>query len=384
MIKVVRVVTRLNVGGPARHVALLSRELMQHGFATELIAGVEGPREGRLDPGMPVTTIRSLRQPIHPRHDVAALRDLTRLVRSHGPQIVHTHMAKAGALGRVAAARARVPLVVHTYHGHVLEGYFSRSITKAFLAAERALARRTDILIAVSAAVRDELLGLGIGRPEQWRVVPLGLDLDQLLAGPLDRTTSRRRLGLPEDGPAIGIVGRLVPIKDHETFLEASTRLARAHPDATFVVAGDGPLRASLEYRARRLLGNSVRFLGWCNDLPALYGALDIAVLTSRNEGTPVALIEAAAASRPVVATRVGGVADVVRDAQTGILVAPGDPGAVAEAVSALLKEPDRAVVIGEGAKAWVQERFSARRLVADTASLYEQALADSRSRRPA
>jgi glycosyltransferase involved in cell wall biosynthesis len=293
-------------------------------------------------------------------------------------------MAKAGALGRVSAARARVPLVVHTYHGHVLEGYFSRPITRAFLAAERALARRTDILIAVSAAVRDELLGLGIGRPEQWRVVPLGLDLDQLLAGPLDRTTARQRLGLPVDGPAIGIVGRLVPIKDHETFLEASARLATIHPDAIFVVAGDGELRASLEQRARRLLGNRVRFLGWCHDLPALYGALDVVVLTSRNEGTPVALIEAGAASRPVVATSVGGVADVVRESETGLLVAPGDPGAVTEAVSGLLKEPDRAVVIGEGAKAWVQERFSAHRLVVNTASVYEQALADSRPRRPA
>jgi glycosyltransferase involved in cell wall biosynthesis len=382
MTKVVRILTRLNIGGPSRHAALLSSGLVPFGYETELVAGFEGPLEGAIRPEVPVTRVRALRRAIDPRSDLAAARQLTRLVRQRRPQIVHTHMAKAGALGRLAARRARVPVVLHTYHGHVLEGYFSRPVTQGFLAAERALARWTDILIGVSTAVRDELLDLGIGRADQWRVVPLGLELDDLLAGPLERAASRRLLGLPEAGQAIGIVGRLVPIKDHVTFLEAAALLAKAYPDTTFVVAGDGELRASLEQRARTLLGGRVRFLGWCHDLPALYSALDVVVLTSMNEGTPVALIEAGAASRPVVATRVGGVSDVVRDGESGFLVHPGDPRAVADAVAAVLAEPDRARRMGERGRMWVRERSSAQRLLSDMAALYEERLTESHHRR--
>jgi glycosyltransferase involved in cell wall biosynthesis len=375
--RLLQVITRLNVGGPARLVVHLNRALQGRGFECRLVTGTEGPSEGRIDPGTErVTTIPALRREISPRHDLAAATALDRLVRAWRPDIVHTHLAKAGALGRIAARRRSVPVTVHTFHGHVLDGYFPRPVARAFLAAERGLAKRTTALVAVSDAVRDELLALGIGREEQWHVIPVGLELDGLLGTPPARTKARRGLGLPTAGKVVGIVGRLVPIKDHETFLRAAARLVREREDVAFVVAGDGEERAVLEARARELLGDRVVFLGWVQDLAALYAALDVVVLTSRNEGTPVSLVEAGAVGRPVVATRVGGVPDVVADGETGTLVPPGDPAATAAAIGRLLDEPALAKAMGEAARASVPSRFSADRLVDDLAALYEHLLA--------
>ena len=371
------VITRLNIGGPARN-ALLPAEVMEaRGFESHLVWGQVSPAEGefKVSEGLPNTHVPSLRRELHPIDDAKAYRELRRLMRAHQPTIVHTHLAKARALGAMAARWSGVPIVVHTFHGHVLEGYFSAPKTRAFLAVERWLARRADALVAVSAAVRDELLALGIGRWDQWRVIPLGLDLDDLLTRRLDAREAREALGVPLDGPVVGVVGRLTAIKDHDTFLRAAAQLAGKRRDVYFVVAGDGELRSLLEKRAGELLGDRCRFLGWSMDLPELYASLDVVVLTSRNEGTPVALIEAGAAGRPVVATQVGGVADVVRDGKTGFLVPTGDPRAVANAVSALLDDRGRARDLGETARRDVSERFTIDRLADDLANLYGELL---------
>jgi glycosyltransferase involved in cell wall biosynthesis len=374
--RLLRVITRLNVGGPARQAVHLHRSLQDRGFDCRLVTGSEGPSEGRIDPGAErVAVVPQLRREVAPVDDVAAARAIRRMVGGWRPEIVHTHLAKAGALGRFAAARADVPVTVHTFHGHVLDGYFSAPIARAFLAVERRLAARTTALVAVSTAIRDELLDLGIGRPGQWRVVPVGLELGPLLASRLDPAEARRRLGLPDAGPAVGIVGRLVPVKDHPTFLRAAARLARERPDAVFVVAGDGESRRTLETSGRDLLGDRIRFLGWVDDLPALYGALDVVVLTSTNEGTPVSLVEAGAAGRPVVATRVGGVAEVVEDGRTGTLVPPGDPVATAAAVGRLLADPASAGAMGAAARGSVASRFDAARLDAALIELYRDLL---------
>jgi glycosyltransferase involved in cell wall biosynthesis len=372
---VMRIITRLNIGGPARHVAILSRGLDAFAFDTELVSGSEAASEGRLEPGTRFTRVPALVRPVSPREDLRAARALEHLVRSRRPTIVHTHLAKAGTLGRMAAIRAHVPIVVHTYHGHVLDGYFSRPVAAAFLVAERALARRTDQFVAVSQTVRDELLGLGIGRPEQWRVVPLGLELEPFIRATTGRAEAREMLGLRESGAVVGFVGRLVPIKDVPTLLRSARRVAVDRPDLTVVVAGDGELRAELERTARTLLGERVRFLGWVHDLPTLYRALDVVVLTSRNEGTPVTLIEAAAAGRPAVATRVGGVGEVVRDGETGLLARPGDDSAIARLIGSLLDDRARAEALGSAARNWVRERYSADRLVGDMAALYDDLL---------
>jgi len=340
------------------------------------VSGAPQTEEGAFPPpSQHYTLVQPLRRETDFVADARAIRALTGLMRSMRPDIVHTHTTTAGGLGRIAARRAKVPVVVHTFHGHVLSGYLSGPQTKALTAAERFLAHRTDALISVSTRVRDELLALGIGRPEQWRVVPLGLELGDLLGGPAEPAPARAALGLPADGPLVGIVGRLAAIKDHDTFLAMAARLAASRPDVAFVVAGDGALRGSLETKARELLGDRVRFLGWVTDLPVLYGALDVVVLTSRNEGTPVALIEAGAAARPVVATDVGGVAEVVRDRETGFVVPPGDAEALAGRVGQVLDEPNTARALGLAGRAWVRERFSAERLVEDLAFLYEDLL---------
>jgi len=371
------VITRMNVGGPARHVKLLHEKLDSDRFESKLFFGTTDAREGNLefgDPSQGVEYVRALMRRLSPAHDVRAYRTLRARFGQFRPAIVHTHMAKAGTLGRAAARRAGVPIVVHTFHGHVLEGYFRRPISRLFMSIERALARRSDALVAVSVAVRDELLELGIGRPEQWHVIPVGLELEDLLerTPPADR--ARAALGLPPNGPVVGIVGRLVPIKDHDTFLESARRVVKDRPDVTFVIAGDG----ELESRARAALGERVRFVGWVEDLPLLYASLDVVVLTSRNEGTPVALVEAGAAARPVVATRVGGVPEVVRDGQTGLLAPAGDADTVAGHVLSLLASPQRARELGARGREWVRDRFTASRLAAEIGALYERLLEEA------
>ena len=370
--RVLRVITRLNIGGPARQALMLHRALAERGHDCELVSGPPQSEEGAFPaPAERYTLVGSLRRETDFLADARAIQTLTRLMRASRPDLVHTHTTTAGGLGRIAARRAKVPVTVHTFHGHVLSGYLSGLQTRALTAAERALARRTDALVSVSTRVRDELLALGIGTPGQWRVVPLGLELGDLLRGPAERSTSRAALGLPPEGQLVGIVGRLAAIKDHGTFLAMAAKLAAARTDVSFVVAGDGALRESLEDRARSLLGTRIRFLGWATDLPLLYGALDVVVLTSRNEGTPVALIEAGAAGRPVVATDVGGVAEVVRDGTSGFVVPPGDAAALAARVARILDEPEAARAMGLAGRAWVRARFGSERLVDDLTALY-------------
>lgn len=372
-----QVITRLNVGGPARHVLELDAQLPSFGIRSSLVWGTEGEREGRLDPSVdaPGVFVPTLRRAPNPWRDARAYRTLRRAFERGRPDIVHTHTAKAGALGRVAARRAGIRVVVHTFYGHVLEGYFPKPVAKMFATVERAAARYADALVAVSPQVRDELLGLGIGRPERWHVMPLGLELGYLFRSTLSSLEARARLGLPAAGPIVGIVGRLAPIKDVGCFLDAAARIARVRADATFVVAGDGELRRVLEAKARDLLGGRVRFLGWVGDLEALYAALDVVVLTSLNEGTPVALIEAGAAGRPVVATRVGGVPDVVRNGVTGTLVPPRQPQGIATQVVQLLEHRDLAGSFGAAGRREIAQRFGGSEPVSYVAALYRRLL---------
>lgn len=367
--KVLRVITRLNIGGPARHVAILNERLPERGYTSHLITGVEGDREGKLAAPGSVETITHLKRELSPRDDIRAYRAIASIVAASQPEIVHTHLAKAGAIGRSAAIRARVPVIIHTFHGHVLEGYFSRAKSAAFLAVERALAKRTDALIAVSDAIRDQLLDLGVGTPRKWHVVPLGLDLGPLLS--LAPTSdAREQFGLDSSRPVVAIVGRLTAVKDHDAFLQVAQIMSARGSDAQFVVAGDGEERPRLEAEARKT-GLDIRFLGWVTDLPELYAAIDVVALTSRNEGTPVALIEAAAAGIPSVATRVGGVADVVRHEETGFLVDHGDIEGMARSVEALLGDAPMRIRFGEAARSWARDRFAAERLVNDIEELY-------------
>lgn len=380
--RVVRIIARMNVGGPAIHATLLCRHLDPDRYESHLVFGAEGPSEGnyldmlgvRLDRAH---SLPALGREISPWRDARALAELTRVLRRLRPHIVHTHTAKAGLVGRVAAWRAGVPVVVHTFHGHVFEGYFSPVTTAALVRIERVLARRTTRLLTVSDEVRRQILDRGIGRPDRFDVVRLGLDLSPFVHSHRRRGELRRELGLPSEAETVGIVARLVPIKAHEVFLDAAGRLAADRPRAVFLVVGDGERRAELEAAARaRGLGSRVRFLGWRNDLDRVYADLDVVMLTSMNEGSPVALIEAMAAGRPVVATRAGGVEELVGEA--GLLAAIGDAEALARHAATLLDDRARAGALGQRARARVVPAYSHERLVADVDRLYARLLADA------
>jgi len=368
----------MNIGGPARQVLLLAKSLGPQ-LPMVLATGRPGRDEGELtDPSVPVRRVPLVRS-ISPGADFRALVSVRALLRETGPGLLHTHMAKAGTVGRMAVlsalGRHARPRLVHTFHGHVLEGYFSSSQQRAFLEMERFLARRTDLLIAVSPEVRDELLDLGVGKPEQYRVVPLGLELGQLLevgtpGGPPGKL--RSAIGLSPGVSLIGVLGRLVPIKDHSTLFHAMLEVPEAH----LAVLGDGELRYKLETLARTLhIADRVHFMGWWLDIASALPDIDVVALSSRNEGTPVALIEALAAGRPVVATDVGGVRHVVQDGETGWLCPVADPDAFGQLLTQALNDPVTAERLANEGRRRVTERFGADRMVADHLALYRELL---------
>ena len=376
--RVLRIFSRLNVGGPSIHVILLSAGLRPLGYETRLVVGRESPREGNMlalsaEKDVTCEAMAGLGREIAPLRDLRALAGLVRLMRAWRPAIVHTHTAKAGLLGRLAARVAAVPIVVHTYHGHVLRGYFSPAKTAFFRRLETRLASLADALVAVSDAVKQDLVSLGVARAEKIRVIPLGLELAHL-AGALPRGVLRREAGIPAAAPLVGMVGRLVPIKDAPTFLRAARLVLEARGDARFALVGDGEERPALEALCRELgLDGTVAFFGWRRDLGAVYGDLDVVVNASRNEGTPVALIEALAAARPVVATRVGGTPDVLGDGERGRLVPAADPPALAGAILETLDGSEASRRRAEAGREYVLARHSSDRLIRDVDALYRE-----------
>jgi glycosyltransferase involved in cell wall biosynthesis len=381
-IRIVRVISRLNVGGPSLHVTALTAGLDPSRFDSTLVIGTENPGEGSM---LDVAESRGITPVIVPEmvgeaqlksRDVKAIVKLRRLIRETQPHIVHTHTAKAGFLGRVAARLAEVPIVVHTYHGHVLNGYYSVTKTRLLRSMEQALARTTDRIVAVSEQVKNDLVRYGVARPQKICVIPLGLDLAPFVASAGARGDFRREIGLSDETPLVGIVGRIFPIKNHRLFLDAAARIAAAEPRARFVIVGDGVLREEMEQYADALgIRHRVLFAGWRRDLPRIYSDLDVLVVSSNNEGTPVSAIEAMAARRPVVATRVGGLPDLIIDGKTGRLVPPRDPQALANAVLEMLSDRAYARAIGDIASSAVVDRFATERLLCDIQELYTDLL---------
>jgi len=373
-IRVVRIIARMNVGGPAVQVATLMRGLDPDRYDQHLLVGTVG--DGERDylatraPDVAVTVVGGLGRAPRPFDDLRALASIRRIVAELRPHIVHTHTAKAGALGRAAAALARVPLVVHTFHGHLLHGYFGPGLTRAVVTAERLAARFTTALVAVGPQVRDDLLAARIGRPGQYTVVPPGIGLRPAP----DRGTARASLGVAPDADVVLYVGRLTGIKRPDRLLDVARRVHDARPAAVVLVAGDGDLAARARADAAGLDG-AVRFLGWRDDLETLYAAADVVLLTSDNEGTPVSLIEAAHAGRPAVATDVGSTRYVVDDGRSGVLCPP-DAAALAGAVLDLLGDPERRAAMSAAAVEHAAARFGRHRLVSDTEALYERLLA--------
>ena len=377
--RVLRIFSRLNIGGPSLHVIHLSAGLVDFGFDTRLVIGQTDPREGDfLDlaeaRGVHLAVIPELGRAIRPGNDLKALAKIYRLIRLEKPSIVHTHTAKAGALGRLAALMARVPVVVHTYHGHVLSGYFNPAVSLLFRGIEKLLARSTDVLLTVSGSVKDDLVRLGVAPSSRVRVLPLGLNLEPLV-GVLPRGSLRREAGWADEARVVGIVGRLVPIKDLDTFINAAALVVKAAPDVRFAVVGDGEERSRLEAQARSVLGDRVHFFGWRKDTENVFGDLDLVVNTSLNEGTPVALIEALAAGRPVVATAVGGTSDLLEGGRFGVLVPPRLAEELAEAIRVVLDSVETSHRMAAAGQAAVLGRYSVARLLKDMSALYSELL---------
>src|SRR3954454_2228784 len=388
MTRVVRIIGRLNVGGPAIQALTLTRRLEPLGYQTTLIRGTEGPREGNMDQlahelGVHPRRVGSLGRELGPR-DLRALAEVTAALRRLRPDVLHTHTAKAGTIGRLAAMLAgdTAPAVrVHTFHGHVLSGYFSARKERLYTAIERRLARSTTRLVAVSDQVRNDLLRLGVAPPAKIETIPLGFDLAPFQVDPVERARRRAvvrdELGIAADTPVVTLVARLVPIKRVDRFLRVAARL-RDLDGVRFLIVGDGELATELEASdAAHLMAGRLVWAGLRGDMPAVMSASDVVALTSDNEGTPVSLIEAQAAGVPVVGTNVGGVADAVADGRTGVLVPVDDEGAFAEAVRGVLLDREHAARLGAAGPDHVRARFSIDRLVRDLDGLYRRLLAD-------
>lgn len=346
-----------------------------------MVCGTGDPAEGSLagsaaDAGIPVRTLSGLRREISPVEDILTFWRLFWIIRAGGYQIVHTHISKSGVLGRLAARAAGVPGIVHTYHGDVFQSYFSPGRSRLLLAFEQMAGAVSDRLIEVSAATMSRHLAYGIASSERFVLIPNGIDLSAWGRPRQEASALRARLGIPAEVPVIGTVAMLVPIKRLDVLLAAAERVATRRPDALFVIAGDGALRRTLEAQAAASgLSSRVRFLGLREDLPSLMSAFDILALSSDAEGCPTAPMEAMAAGRPVVATDVGGVSEVVDHGQTGLLVPRRDPDRLAEAILSLLDSPNRRAAMGTRGRQVVRERYSASAMVDRVDRLYREVL---------
>jgi len=372
-IRVLRVIARMNVGGPAWQASVLTRGLDPERYETRLVVGTTEEDEADFlelrDPDLPVTVVPGLGRSPGPLGDLRALLALVREVRDYRPDVVHTHTAKAGALGRVAALVGRVPIRVHTFHGHVLHGYFGAVGSALVRLVERVLAFVTTAFVVVGERVSGELVEAGIGRMDDHVVIPPGVAEPE----PVDQVEARRHLGLPVDRPVVLFVGRLTVIKRVDRLLEAFERVLARAPRAVLAIAGEGDLADDVR-RWAAPMGESVRLLGWQAEIATLYAAADLVVISSDNEGMPVTLIEAAMAGVPGVTTDVGSASEVVAHGVTGLVVA-ADSEALGEALAELVVDEGRRASMGTAAAERARERFGVRRLVRDHEDLYGRLL---------
>jgi glycosyltransferase involved in cell wall biosynthesis len=385
-IRILRVIARLNMGGPALHVSYLSAGLRDRGYETTLVAGNVGQGEQSMayvaeEQGVPVLLMPHLHREISPIRDMLATVRLARMIREQRPHILHTHTAKAGAIGRMAAVlagKARPPIVVHTFHGHVLRGYFGRFRTAIFRGLERLLARVADTLIAVSPEVRDDLVELKVAPAEKFTVIRLGIELDERVAIAREaRKRTRRIMGVSDERFLVGWIGRMTGVKRGADVLRAFRLLRDRGIDAILCMVGDGPEREQLEQLAAELrLMHDTLFPGYQEEIGPFFAAFDAFVLPSANEGTPVTAIESLASGCPVVATRVGGVPDVVQEGIDGFLVDPGDLDAIAERLARLASDTALRERMASAGRERVLSRYAVERLIDDVDGLYRTLLA--------
>jgi len=376
-LKIMRFIARLNIGGPAIHTILLTKHFNSTNYESLLVKGLEDKYEGNMDylverKGIRPFVIDELGRDISWYDDLKAFWKIYHLIKTEKPDIVHTHTAKAGTIGRIAAKAAGVPMIVHTFHGHVFHSYFSPWKTRTFIMIERMLSRFSDTIITVSSKQRDEILQFGIGTPEKVITIPLGLELKPALDADTYAGHLRQEWKLPYRTRLVGIVARLVPIKGHSFFLSAAKRVLDKIDNVKFLIIGDGEDREKLERVCHDLgIRDDVIFCGFKRLLGDVYGDLDLVVLSSLNEGLPVALIEAMVAGKPIVATDVGGVRDLVGRNLAAELVPPRDPEAMSRALVRVLENLDTYKSLAQKYRRSTFEAYNIDRLVRDLEAIY-------------
>ena len=425
-IKIVRIFSRLNVGGPSIHTILLTALLNNDRFESVLVKGSEDKDESDMmylaeSKGVKPVVIPEMGRNISLLKDLKGFFKLYAFIKKEKPDIVHTHTAKAGVLGRMAVILLKFNKtvnsfivrcfllreqeekqsgsdigLVHTFHGHVFQGYFNPIVSRFFLLIEKILASFTDVIITVSRAQRREILELGIGNEKKVISIPLGLELDRFIKMNDQKGEVRKELGINDDTKLVAVVGRLVPIKNHKMFVEAVHRIKerkKLHTKVRFLIIGDGEERGNIEKYVEKLnLERDISFLGFQRDMEKIYADLDLVVLTSLNEGLPVVLIEAMASAKAVIATNVGGVIDLLGDGEEtkeslkeksrisshfiskcGILIKSDDHENLALAIEELLENDDLRNKMGQEGRKRVYAQYDISRLIKDMKELYQE-----------
>ena len=399
MPRVLRILNRLIIGGPALNATYLTK-YMSPEFETMLVIGGKDHHEQDADHitdylGIDSVEIPEMKRSISPLNDGIAYQKVKALIQKFKPDIVHTHAAKSGLIGRIAADACKVPVIVHTFHGHVFHSYFNKLATGTFIQIERYLAKRSSGIIAISKTQKEELAyKYKICPADKIQTIPLGLDLDKFqLWQERKRDIFRDQYGIQPDEIAIGIIGRIVPVKNHSLFVQIAARLQmQTQQKLRFIIIGDGDMRKQMEtefmnagidyaYYPEDPRPATAVCTSWQTDMDLVLAGLDIVALTSHNEGTPVSLIEAQAAAKPVVSTNVGGVSDVVFDNQCGFIVEPGHADYFTEAMLRLIESPDLRTYFGAQGRKFVETKFSYQRLVSDMSAYYYSLLENNISK---
>jgi len=388
MNKVVHIITRLDMGGAAQNTLLTCQELSRkyemvlvHGLSFESRMteqekeSVDQGIKEAVERGVRVIAIPSLVRRISPLQDLKALFYLWRLLIREKPSMVHTHTSKGGILGRLAAKLAGVPIIIHTPHGHVFYGHFGPLVSKCFLLTERLMARITDRMVALTEAEKNDHIALAVFRPEKIATIHSGVDVDRFMNVQVDIAEKRKELGLNSKGLVVATVGWLLPIKGPMHLLKAMSNVWESHPETTLIFVGKGDLEKGLKEEARRMgVWDKVKFLGWRDDIPEIMETIDVFVLPSLNEGMGRVLVEAMAAGKPVVASRVGGILDLVKEGQNGFLAEPGDEKGLAIAIKKLLEDKKMRDEMGKRGREIAQD-FSVEKMVEKIDVLYERSL---------
>ncbi|MEO7309810.1 MAG: glycosyltransferase [Chitinophagaceae bacterium] len=395
-IKVLRIYSRINLGGPIYNVAYLSKYLAPE-FETKILLGPALPDEATanhlLDKlELDYTIVEEMKRSVNPFQDLKSILKVRKIIKEFKPDIVHTHTAKAGAVGRLAAWSCGVRIIIHTFHGHVFHSYFSRPVSWAVKMFERFLASLSTVIVSISDVQKEEIGTIyKIAKLQKIQVIPLGLDLDKFAMNSINnRISFRSQYDLSDADTAMALIGRFAPVKNHGLLFDAIKWIKDQHPESfekmVIFLVGDGDLKHSFQEKlnsygipfsekSRTFAGGGVVFTSWITKVDEMMTGLDAVVLTSHNEGTPLSLIESQAAGVPVISTRVGGVENVVQNNKTGIIVPAGNIELLAQAMIRLIQNPEERKNMGAAAKDGAQSKYSFRRLVSDMRMLYKNEL---------